>query len=195
MILGITGGIGTGKSTILNILEEYGFIVIEADKLGHETMGKGQEAYLEIIKKFGRDVLDGEEQIDRVKLGEMAFHEPEVLEKLNEIVHPAVIRQIKKIINSNQEKNIVIESAILFEAGVNKLCDEVWYIYSDRDARIKRLKKSRGLTEEKIENIMKKQLKEKEFEQKSDVVIDNTTTIENTKSQIEKLLVFHKVLC
>ncbi len=195
MVIGITGGIGTGKSTILNILKEYGFIIAEADKIGHETMKKGQEAYLKIVEKFGNDILDSEDEIDRIKLGEIAFCQPDVLEQLNAIIHPAVKRRIRNIIESNTSKNIVVESAILFEAGVNEICDEVWYIYSDIDVRIKRLKESRGLSEEKIENIMGRQLREKEFEEKADATINNSSTIENTKSQIEKLLEFHKVLC
>lgn len=194
MIIGITGGIGTGKTTILNILsEKYGFCVFEADKIGHELMRKGMCVYRQIVKEYGEDILDKTGEIDRKKMSDMVFSDKKKLKKLNEIVHPEVINEIKKRIEIKQnegEENFVIEAALLIESGCNKLCDRVWYIYAEVPVRIERLNKGREMSRKKVLSIIENQLKNEEFADKSDAVINNSFSIENTCSQIEKLLEF-----
>lgn len=194
MIIGITGGIGTGKTTILNILsEKYGFCVFEADKIGHELMRKDMCVYREIVKEYGEDILDKTGEIDRKKMSDMVFSDKKKLKKLNEIVHPEVINEIKKRIEIKQnegEENFVIEAALLIESGCNELCDRVWYIYAEVPVRIERLNKGREMPRKKVLSIIENQLKNEEFADKSDAVINNSFSIENTCSQIEKLLEF-----
>lgn len=194
MILGITGGIGTGKSTVLNILKDkYGFTIYEADRIAKEIMEKGGLAYNKIIECFGKDILDEKSEIDKEKMSERVFNNKDNLDKLNNIVHPAVIEEIKSRINRDREKGrekFVIEAALLLESKCNEICDKVWYIYSDEETRIERLKCGRGLEEKQIERVMKNQLSETDFRERTDAVIDNSKSIDNTVMQIEKLLEF-----
>lgn len=194
MILGITGGIGTGKSTVLNILrDKYGFTIYEADRIAKEIMEKGGLAYNRIIECFGKDILDEKSEIDKEKMSERVFNNKDNLDKLNNIVHPAVIEEIKSRINRDREKGgekFVIEAALLLESKCNEICDKVWYIYSDEETRIERLKCGRGLEEKQIERVMKNQLSETDFRERTDAVIDNSKSIDNTVMQIEKLLEF-----
>lgn len=194
MILGITGGIGTGKSTVLNILKDkYGFTIYEADRIAKEIMEKGGLAYNRIIECFGKDILDEKSEIDKEKMSERVFNNKDNLDKLNNIVHPAVIEEIKSRINRDREKGrekFVIEAALLLESKCNEICDKVWYIYSDEETRIERLKCGRGLEGKQIERVMKNQLSETAFRERTDAVIDNSKSIDNTVMQIEKLLEF-----
>ena len=194
MIIGITGGIGAGKTTILNILsEKYGFCVFEADKIGHELMKKDMPAYKKIVKEFGEDILDEKGEIDRQKMSCIVFSDREKLKNLNGIVHPEVIKELKRRIEFEQkggEDNFVIEAALLIESGCNAICDKVWYIYAEDSVRIERLNKGRGMSQEQVLSVIKNQLKDEEFINKADDMINNSFSIENTHSQIEKLLEF-----
>lgn len=195
MVIGITGGIGTGKSTVLKLLnEKFGFYVFEADKVGHELMKSGEIVYNKIVETFGNEILDDNNEIDRKAMSKLVFSNKEKLEVLNNIVHPEVIaemvRRMEYESKNHNINNFVIEAALLIESGCNKICDKVWYIYSDDDTRIERLKKGRGMKEEDIKAVMKNQLKYEEFKTGTSYVIDNSLSIENTCLQIEKLLEF-----
>lgn len=195
MVIGITGGIGTGKSTVLKLLnEKFGFYVFEADKVGHELMKSGEIVYNKIVETFGKEILDDNNEIDRKAMSKLVFSNKEKLEVLNNIVHPEVIaemvRRMEYESKNHNINNFVIEAALLIESGCNKICDKVWYIYSDDDTRIERLKKGRGMKEEDIKAVMKNQLKYEEFKTGTSYVIDNSLSIENTCLQIEKLLEF-----
>lgn len=192
MIIGITGGVGCGKSTVLHILEEkFGCALIETDKAGHQVMEPGQEAYQRILLEFGRDIMLPDGRIDRKKLGDIVFRDREKLEKLNQIVHPAVKKLVKEMIldlqNKKQKPVIVIESALLLEEHYDELCDDVWYIYTEDSVRIQRLAGSRGYTEEKTRNIMKNQKSDEEFRRLCKTVIDNSGSEEDTCKQIQQI--------
>lgn len=194
MIIGITGGIGTGKSTVLKILKDrYYFHVFEADKMGHEVIKPGTKAHDDIVNYFGYDILKPDEFIDRGILGEMAFNDSEKLEYLNGIIHPAVIKEIKqrikRIASNEEDANFVVEAALLFESGFDSICDQIWYVYADNDTRRKRIKEERGLSDEKIDSIISHQLNEEEFKRRADVVLDNSNSFDKTIEQLEKLLV------
>lgn len=195
MVIGITGGIGTGKSTVLKILKEKHFFhVFEADRMGHEIMKPGMEAHKKIVNFFGTGVLKEDNFIDRKALGEIVFKDEEKLKILNGIIHPAVINdleaRIKRMKEGEPNANFVIEAALLIESGCYKICDSLWYIYSNDETRIERLKRERGYTEEQIRCVMANQLDNKEFMDKTDVTIDNSNSIEETEKQIEKILEF-----
>lgn len=195
MIIGITGGIGTGKSTVLNLLKhKYGFVVFEADKIGHELMQKGYEVYDKIVECFGTEILNEDLTINRKLLSDIVFHDKEKLKHLNRIVHPAVISEISSEIEKCRRQSgtdrFVIEAALLIESGCDKICDHVWYIYADREIRIDRLRKSRGMATEQIEAVMENQLDKEDFIKKTHTVIDNSGTMECTERQIKKLLEF-----
>lgn len=200
MIIGVTGGVGCGKSVVMDLLnKEFGVHIILADNVGHEVMAPDGEAYGEIIDFFGKEILSADGAIDRKILGARVFNDREALDKLNSIIHPAVKRRILGKIenirnNSDKEPFIAIEAALLLEDNYDEICDTIWYIYATKKERIRRLKESRGYTDEKIASIMKNQLTEKEFRRRSDEVIDNSGNIAKTRKNLQKILDKYKGL-
>lgn len=192
-VIGITGGIGCGKSAVLNMLPDLcKCMVIEADKVAHEVMKKGQIAYEAIVKEFSTDILGKEKEIDRKILGSIVFSNEEKLAMLNSIVHPMVKTRIKEIIEEKKKEGLLdfifIEAALLLEDHYEEICNEIWYIYAPFDSRKQRLIKARGLSEEKILSIIKEQRSEEQFRRDCDKVVDNGGSIEDTRKEIVKLL-------
>ena len=192
-VIGITGGIGTGKSTVLNILQQYyDAYIVETDKLAHHLMSPGQSAYNEIVEYFGAEIICEDTTIDRSKLGQIVFHNKEKLHRLNEIVHPAVKEYIiNDIVKKRQEQKVtyyIIEAALLIEDGYKSICDEMWYIYSSQETRLKRLLADRGGNEEKWIQVMKNQATETFYRDNCDVMIDNSYNVEKTMETIKGLL-------
>ena len=199
MIIGVTGGVGTGKSTILEILkEEYQAAVIIADDVARELMLPGHQPYQDIITVFGQDLLtDGENSpIDRGKLAGIVFQNPELLKRLNQCVHPAVKEYISAQIASLQEKGIsliVVETAILIEAGYLPLVDQLWVVHTDYDVRVQRLMESRGYTKEKTDQIIRNQMDPVILEEKADFVIDNSKDLDNVREQIRNYFMHERI--
>ncbi len=192
-IIGITGGVGTGKSTVLNILKtEYNAHIIQADIVGHELMAIGGKAYSSIIKEFGESILSDDLQIDRKILGNIVFSDENKLKKLESIIHPLVkeeiIQRINDIRSSKDENLIIIEAALLIEDNYDVICDEMWYIYTVDDIRFTRLNKSRGYTYEKFISIINNQLPQSTYREKCRYTIDNSYDLENTRNQIRNAL-------
>ncbi|MCC8136845.1 MAG: dephospho-CoA kinase [Clostridiales bacterium] len=173
-ILGITGGVGAGKSTILTYLKErYGARTLEADAVAHLLQQPGLPCWERIVDTFGTDILCADRTIDRRKLGTVVYADRTKLDKLNAIVHPAVKTYICREITHNRSF-VVIEAALLLEDHYEEICDEIWYIYADESIREERLVKSRDYSHEKVRQIMGNQLKEDEFRRRCQVVIDNS---------------------
>lgn len=197
-IIGVTGGVGAGKSAILSYLEEtYGAKVVLADQVSNLLKEPGQSCYQPIIDLLGRDILQADGTIDRKKMGNRIFTNEMLLARINEIIHPAVKTYILSEIESERKKGqqlFVVEAALLLEAHYEELCDEVWYIYTDKSVRRQRLKESRGYSDEYISHIMAKQLSEAVFRQKSDFVIDNSGTLEGTKKQIDQRIQRNEIM-
>lgn len=193
MVIGITGGVGTGKSTVLDILErDFGANIIMADDVAKFLQAPGGRCYAPIVEAFGEEILDMEDPahpIDRAKLASIVFDDPDKLEDLNYIVHPMVkieiMLQISGYYNRNSEALIVIEAALLIEAGYTDIIDELWVVTADREIRIQRLMASRGYSREKCEAVMATQLSEEEYAECADFLLDNSGSIEDTKKQIE----------
>ncbi len=192
-IIGITGGVGAGKSKILSFIRgNYPCEIYLADEVAHKIKEKGQPCYEQLVELLGRDVLDGEGQIDKGKMASIIFADEKILQRVNEIVHPGVKEYILARIREAKEKENVelffIEAALLIEAGYESIVDELWYIHADKDVRRNRLQENRGYSPEKIEQIMNRQLSEEEFFEKSDFVIDNSGKIEDSYNQIRNKL-------
>ena len=191
-IIGITGGVGSGKSEVLKFLEKnYQATVCEADKMAHKLQMPGERCYERIVEHFGSEILDDEKEIDRKKLGAIVFADAEELQFLNQMIHPEVKRDFLERIQSERMKGttlLIFEAALLLEEHYEEICDEFWYIYTEKSIRVQRLKEARGYTEERCEEIMKNQNPDELFFQKCDRVIDNSGSLEETKRQIKEIL-------
>ena len=155
--------------------------------------------YDEIVSTFGTEILDSDKKIDRARLSDIVFSSSDRILCLNQIVHPAVKKRIRQMIEENQEKKeisfFVVEAALLIEDHYEEICDEIWYLYVDEQTRAKRLMDSRGYMRQKTEEIRKKQLKDEEFRAHCQFVVDNSSEIiENTYKQIDEGLIKHEFL-
>ena len=187
MIIGLMGGIGCGKSTVLNYLEQtYNAYIIEADKVAKEIMNPGNAVYNKIADNFSEAIRDG--NIDRNILADIVFHDKEKLTLLNAITHPGTIDEIKSRIRQADDNMIVIESAILPGSGLEEYCDELWFVYCELEERIRRLMKYRSYSREKCLEIIKNQPGDEEYNTYADEYIENTYSENNTKEQIDIIL-------
>ena len=192
-VIGITGGVGAGKSEILKYLKEkYGAIVVEADKVGHMLMEPGGACYYSIVEKFGSSVLNGDQTINRGKLGKIVFSDEGLLHELNKIIHPRVkshiVSEIAKERAYHRTNYFVVEAALLLEDHYDVICDELWYIHTDENVRAMRLKESRGYDDEKIASICANQKSPEEFRCACQVMIDNSGNLADTQKQIDEQL-------
>lgn len=196
IILGITGGVGSGKSRVLSELhDKYDAYIIETDKLAHELMEPGGLIYKAIKDVFGDDIIEKEEpyRIDRKKLGAIVFNDKQYLETLNNIVHPlvktSIIHSIEKAKEEGKISLFVIEAALLIDdPDYKSICDELWYVRVDEEVRIKRLMLQRNYTREKCLSIMQSQSPDTYYQENVDFVIDNNGDYENTSKHIEARL-------
>lgn len=192
-VIGITGGVGAGKSEILRYLKEkYSAMVVEADKVGHFLMEPGGACYYSIVEKFGSSILNADQTINRGKLGKIVFADPALLEALNKIIHPRVkshiVSEIAKERAYHRTEYFVVEAALLLEDHYDVICDELWYIHTDEAVREKRLKETRGYDDEKIAGIMENQKSPEEFRSACQIVIDNSGDLTDTYRQIDEQL-------
>lgn len=192
-IIGITGGVGSGKSEILNILEEeYHANIIIADLVAHKLMEPDGASYEGIVKAFGKGIVKADGFIDREVLGSIVFCSEKKLKILNEITHKNVdreiIRQIEEIRKEDPHALVVCEAALLVGAEYESMFDQLWYIYTKEEIRFRRLKESRGYSDRKIQQMMENQKTEEEFKAAATHVIDNSGKIEETKRQIRRIL-------
>ena len=188
-VIGITGGVGAGKSQVLSLLKEnFGAEVIAADEVGRELMEPGGACFLPVAELFGPAVINGDGTLDRQKIAEIIFQDKAMLEKQNAIIHPAVKEEIIRRCRSSEARWIAVEAALLLEAHYEDVCDEFWYIFADEETRRRRLKESRGYTDERIRAVMDSQLTDEQFRLGCDRVIDNSGSLTETKVQIERAL-------
>lgn len=185
-VIGLTGGIASGKSLAAQILRELGAHVIDADIIGHEIMAPGLPAYHEIIEHFGAGVLDREGRVDRKILGEIVFSSPKHLEVLNRITHPRIFERIKEIVFGLRQRHslIVIEAALLFEINLHELVDEVWTVEAHPAIQVQRLKIRNNLTEEKALERIRAQMQPEDRIALSDRVLLNNNGLEALVRQI-----------
>lgn len=191
--IGITGGVGAGKSELLSYIKgKYNCRIILADEVAHMVKEPGQKCYRELIGLLGEEILNEDGTIDKAHMAKMIFADSALLEQVNAIIHPAVKTFIlAEIIKCKEEGRIdflFIEAALLLEGGYEKILDEIWYVHTKPDIRRKRLKASRAYSDEKIHQIMKEQLSEDEFRKRCRVVIDNSGNIEQACEQIDEKL-------
>ena len=206
MVLGITGGVGAGKSTVLSYLERrYGARLLELDRVAEQLQKPGGACYEDMLRLLrphagaaGREIslLLEDGSFNRGAVASLVFSDRELLEKLNGIIHPAVRKYVEELLARVSPRELtVIEAALLLEERYDEICDEIWYIYASEDARRKRLRESRGYTDEKITGIMNSQKSDAYFREHCAFVIDNSSDdMENTFKQIDKGLSLHGIL-
>lgn len=187
-IIGVTGGVGAGKSRILSILkEEYGAHVILADQTAKELMEPGKECFKRVVGLLGPGILTPEGAIDRPAMARRIFGDPDLLEQVNRLTHPAVWRAVMEEAASCKEELVVIEAAVPGEEFRDN-CREMWYVYTSEENRIERLLKNRGYDREKSLSIIKSQASEEQFRAFCSQVIDNNGTVAAAREQIRHLL-------
>ena len=183
-VIGLTGGIASGKSTVSKALADLGATVIDGDETAHRLMEPHQPIWEDIVNKFGREILNPDLAIDRAKLGTIVFDDPEQMAALNRISRPRIIESIKNELESIKETRpdtvIVLDVPLLFEARLDKLSDQVWVVWIDRETQIKRLMERNHYTREEAVKRIDSQMSLDEKAQRADVVIDNSGSIEET---------------
>lgn len=191
MIVGLTGGIGAGKSTVARMLQELGASIIDVDTLGHTLLEQETPVYHEVIQTFGTDILREDCSIDRKALGRIVFADEEALLKLNAITHKHLVRlteeRIMSVLKDESERIIVIDAAILIEGGFLGLVDKILVVHAARDIRIQRLVTDRRLSPEDAVQRVNAQRSDKEWLEYGDFVIDNSGSLEETKAQVSAI--------
>lgn len=191
ILIGITGGVGCGKSEVLRYLKEkYQAQVLLADEVANELKEPGMPCYQPVIDCLGEQILGEDGRIDKGRMAQVIFSDKEKLEQINGIIHPAVRSYIEQEIEKQRKIKMFgfffLEAALLIEEHYDQLLDEMWYVYADEAVRRERLRVSRGYSEEKTTSIMSKQLSEQQFRDECSFVLDNSGDFEETKKQIDK---------
>jgi len=190
LVIGLTGSIGTGKSEAARHLVALGASLISADQVGHEAYTPNTEAWEQVVATFGDAILQEDGEIDRGKLGAIVFSDPDQLEKLNRIMHPRMARMVAdkiEVLRSQGVDVVVVEAALLFEAGWDSLVEEVWVTDSSEQIVIERLKQRNGLSEEEARKRIHSQMDRAERLERADYVIDNSGDMAGLESAIKEL--------
>ncbi|MDP7577518.1 MAG: dephospho-CoA kinase [Pseudomonadales bacterium] len=189
-IVCLTGGLASGKSTASMFLEDHGAVIIDADKLGHRAYDQGSQAYRSVIDTFGEEVVGEDGEIDRKVLGGKVFGNPEELKKLTDIVWPEIRRLTELEISGYEAMDpdgvVVLEAAVLFEAGWEDLGDEIWVVVVEREVAISRAMSRDGLDREAVENRLNSQLSNEERTSRATLVLDNSESEQTMQAQIDK---------
>ena len=184
-LIGLTGNIGTGKSTVARMLAELGAETIDADRVAHQVMQAGGLAHATIVETFGPDVLAPDGEIDRARLGSRVFADPGALARLEAIVHPATLEAITGRIAAASSAVVVVEAIKLIEAGMAQGCDSVWVTTCRPEQQIRRIVSARGLSRAEAEQRVQAQPPQEEKIRHANVVIDTSGTLSWTRVQVQ----------
>jgi dephospho-CoA kinase len=190
IVIGLTGGILTGKSTVSEILAKLGAVIIDADKIGHEAYRPQTKVWREVVDAFGTGILMQNGEIDRKKLGDIVFNDPKALARLNEITHPAMHAMMKEEIEKLRNKGVdvvVLEAAVLIEANWTDLVDEVWVTVAPEETAVKRLQNRGGLSEQQARARIRSQLSSEERAKHADVIINTNCDLAEVRAKVERL--------
>ncbi len=183
-IIGLTGGIASGKSTVSQVFKELGAYIIDADKVAHQIVEPGNPAWRDVITRFGANILNSDSTINREMLGDMVFGNPELLDDLNKITHPRVMERFKDelqcIKTNNPDAIVIMEVPLLYETHLERLCDLVIVVWVDREIQIMRLMARDNISREAAIKRIDSQMDLDEKAKKADFVIDNRKTKEET---------------
>ncbi len=190
-VIGLVGGIGSGKSTAAAMLAELGATVIDADRLGHEAYVTGSAGFQRVVQAFGSEVVGADGAIDRARLGARVFADPARLRELEAIVHPliqtALAERVAAARRAGDARGLVIEAAILLEAGWSSLFEEIWVVCAPRSLIEQRLAEQRGLSAEAVAARARRQMTDAERRSRAAVVIENDGSRDDLRRQLQQL--------
>ncbi len=190
-IIGLTGGIASGKSTVSQLLIEHGINIIDADKIAREVVQKGTIGLNKIVAHFGDEILNSDGTLNRKALGAIVFEDDNKLSALNGIMHPLIEQRIDDVAKYYQKENckfIILDAPLLFEVGLDKRCNEVWLVVVNKDIQLQRLMARDGIELAMAEKIIASQMPLSEKMKKADVYIDNNGGKEALKKQVLELI-------
>ena len=191
IVIGLTGGIGTGKSTVSETLGQLGAMLINADLVGHDAYLPHQNVWQQVVDAFGAEnILGDNDEVDRRKLGPIVFGSPEAMEKLNGIVHPWMRKRMEEMIEAERAKGtkvVVLEAAILIESNWSLLADQIWVTTASAENVVKRIMARNGLSEEQIRARMAAQTTDEVRLRVANVVVDTNGTMDEVRAQVRQL--------
>lgn len=193
-VIGLTGGIACGKSAVSRVLGELGAGIIDADRVGHEVLYAGQEAYAQVVQAFGEEILNAQGEIDRKRLGAIVFSEKKKLLQLNSITHPHIINNIVKQIEAG-DGIIVLDAALLFETGLDALCDEIWLVMAEREEQIRRILLRDHLSRQEAERRIQSQGDYAQKRGKAKHIIDNSGSAWELEREVKCLYQQAEQIC
>jgi len=191
LVIGLTGGIASGKSTISSFLQELGAVIIDADALARQVVKPGKKAWLQIRKHFGSQIIKEDQTIDRKKLAEIVFNNPGERKVLNAIIHPEVIKLTRDLIKKYKQNTtiplIVVDAPLLIEAGMTTVVDEVWVINVDEEKQIERIMKRDKISRQKALSRISSQMPTREKLKYADRIINTNVSLEETFKQLKQI--------
>lgn len=188
MVIGLTGGIATGKTTVSNYLKELGYPVIDADVIARHVVEPGTKGLRMITDTFGAKVLTSDGQLDRQQLAQLVFTSSEQLQQLNRILQPIIRERIQELIGTSKDSVVVIDVPLLYEQHYEELCDVVMVVSVQPQQQLKRLMNRNHLTMDEAKNRVASQMPLSSKERLADVVIDNNGSVEETRQQVKRWL-------
>jgi len=189
-VIGLTGGIGSGKSTVSGFLAQLGAVIIDADRVGHEALSTDSQVRRELLATFGWQVISPSGEVNRKKLGEIVFSNPESLSQLNQIMHPRMYDMVKAQLEEYRRQGVgvvVLEAPLLIEADWTSLVDEVWVTVASQSTVLRRLKEKFGLSEPEALVRIGCQLASEERVKHADVIIDTDCDLDELKAKVKEL--------
>ncbi|MCS6801074.1 MAG: dephospho-CoA kinase [Chloroflexota bacterium] len=190
LVVGLTGGIASGKSTVAAMLRERGAAIIDADALGHRVLERGSDSWATLVATFGEGILSDNGEIDRRRLGAIVFADPEQLKRLNAISHPRIRRmaldELAALRARGDVEVAVVEAALLFEGGWDDFCDEVWVVYVPEEIALARLRSRNGLTDAQARERIRAQMPIDEKRARANIVLDNSGSLADLEAQVEE---------
>ena len=190
LVIGLTGGIGTGKSEVSRILRDLGATVINADHVGHEAYTPQSQMWREVVAAFGEGILQPSGEIDRKRLGDIVFNEPGAMAKLNSIMHPRMAEMIRRQIEELREQDVklvVLEAALMVEAGWSSMVDELWVTYAPEELVLERLRQRNNMSDEEIRSRISSQLPFEERARYARMVVHNSGSVAELREKVESL--------
>ncbi len=184
-LIGLTGGIGSGKSTVSNMLKSNGEHIIDADKIAREITKDGAAAVSQLARIFGNEILIKEGVLDRKKLADIVFSDPDKKKELDTFMMIRIVSDINiELERLSKERRVFLDAPLLFESGLDSICDEIWSVFTDMDTRIERIIERDGIKKNQVTDRIKSQMPDEDKVAKSQVTIDNNGSIENLRETV-----------